>query len=40
MNDGMTVALTTYALAFVISMITAGLMALMLKTVKLASKKR
>ena len=40
MNDGMTIALTSYALAAVISFITAALMALMLKIVRLAGKKR
>lgn len=40
MKDGMTIALTSYALAAVISFITAGLMALMLKAVKFASRKR
>lgn len=39
MESGMTVALASYALAAVISMITAALMALILKVVRLASKK-
>jgi hypothetical protein len=40
MNDGMTIAMTSYALAAAISMITAALMALMLKIVQLAAKKK
>jgi hypothetical protein len=39
MNDGMTIALTSYALAAAISFVTAGLMALMLRVVRLAGKK-
>jgi hypothetical protein len=40
MNDGMTVALTSYALAAAISLITAALMALILKVVQAAARKR
>jgi len=39
MESGMTVALTSYALAAAISMITAALMALILRVVRLTSKK-
>lgn len=39
MSSGMSVALTSYALATVISFITAGLMALILKVVQRFSKK-
>jgi hypothetical protein len=39
MSGGMGIALTSYALAAVISFITAGLMALILKVVQRLSKK-
>ncbi len=40
MNDGMTIAFTSYALAAVISFITAGLMALILKAINLTMRKK
>jgi hypothetical protein len=40
MKDGMTIALTSYALAAGISFVTAGLMALILKVVQAAARKR
>lgn len=40
MNDGLTIALTSYGLAAAISMITAALMAGMLKLVRLAGRKK
>jgi hypothetical protein len=39
MNDGMTIAMTSYALAAGISLVTAVLMALILKVVRLLSNK-
>lgn len=39
MESGMTIALTSYALAAVISMVTAALMAFILRIVRFASKK-
>jgi hypothetical protein len=39
MNNGVSVAFTSYALAAVISIVTAGLMALILKAVRFSSKK-
>lgn len=39
MNDGVTIALTSYGLAAAISMATAALMALILRVVRLGAKK-
>ncbi len=39
MSDGMTIALTSYALAAAISFATAGVMALIIKAVRLSSKR-
>lgn len=40
MREGFSIAMTSYALAAVISFVTAALMALILKVVRLAGKKR